>query len=329
MDGADGTLPPPRPPMETGSPDIPNLPPRARAWSPTALLAETDPRDRRSVIIFAAVVLLAVILRVGTWDPVADGARGRFAKTAVLGAVAAGTVWLLVRVQSRPGSPVPLVCALLVLFTGDAVHYLRLTNPITRGAPVVSLDTAFTDEAAARRGWDLETAGGGRIAAEGGALRLESPPGGSAYVIARLPEPPDVLKTWWLPVGLMDRERSERVTWRAGVQRTGGFYAVVEIRRLLVQVVSYGLHVTYPDQNNTQRGTEINHPIGTDGQPHDWRLTRARGEITLDLDGRQVWKAPEREAINQVRLGDSKTDPAHGGVMRLERASYASSLIRD
>jgi hypothetical protein len=315
--------------METSAPDAPELTSRSRQSSPRELLASIDPRDRRTVAILAAILLVAVVLRVATWDPIADGARGRFAKTAVLGAVAAGTVWLLVRVQAAPSSRVPIACALLVLFTGDAVHYLRLANPITRGAPVVSLDTTFTDEAAARRGWDLESASGGRIAADGGALRLESPPGGSAYVIARLPEPPDVLKTWWLPVGLMDRERSEIVTWRASVQRTGAFYAVVEVRRLLVQVVNYGLHVTYPDQNNTQRGTEINHPIGVDSQAHDWRVTRARGEVSLDLDGRQVWKAPEREALNQVRLGDSKTDSAHGGVMRLERASYASSLIRD
>jgi hypothetical protein len=309
--------------MQSPSPSHP------RQWFAGGLIDALSPADRRALLLLVGLVAVSLVLRILTWDVVADGPRARFVKTAILGAAAASTVWALIRVQTKAASRVPLVCAVIVLVSGDVVHYLRLANPITRGGPIVALETSFGDEAEARRSWDFETSGSGRISAESGALRLESGPGASAYVIARLAAPPDVLQRWWLPVGLIDRERDERIAWRAAVQRTGSFYAVIELRRLLVQVVSYGLHVTYPDENNNQRGSEITHPVGSDGQPHDWRLTRGRGEVSLELDGRQVWKAPAREAFNQLRLGDSKSDPAHGGSMRLERASYASTLVRE
>lgn len=304
------------------------LPRSPRDWPGVRTLRSFSPADRRTLVILGVVVLLSLALRIATWDPIADGARARYVKTAVLGAVAACTVWGLIRIQMPPTSRVPLLCALAVLFAGDAVHYARLLNPITRGAPVVAVNSNFTDELSARAQWAIETSNGGKVAVESGALRLESPPGGNAYAIARIAQPPNPLERWWLPVGLLDRERDERISWRASVQRTGTFYVVAELRRLLIQVVGYGVHVTYPDQNNTLRGNEIQHPVGTDGQVHDWVVTRDGREITLEIDGQIAWKSPDREPLNQVRLGESKSDSAHAGTMRLERASYAATLNR-
>jgi hypothetical protein len=158
--------------------------------------------------------------------------------------------------------------------------------------------------------------------------RIESPPGGPAYVIARLGEQPDVLKNWWLPVGLIERERAERLTWRGSVQRTGGYYVVTEIKHLLIQAVSYGLHITYPNANNAATGHEIQTPIVADGQPHEWRLTRQNGEIKLDIDGKQLWTAPAREPLDQVRLGDPRSDREHAGTLRLQSVSYEVLLSR-
>lgn len=304
------------------------LPRSPRDWPGVRSLRSLSPGDRRTLIVLAVVVFVSLVLRIATWDPIADGARARYVKTALLGAAAAAAVWGLIRLQTPASSRVPLLCALGVLFAGDAVHYARLLNPITRGAPVVAVNSSFTDELAARTRWALETSNGGKIVVEGGALRLESPPGGNAYAIARLAAPPNPLERWWLPVGLLDRERDERIAWRASVQRTGTFYVVAELRRLLIQVVSYGVHVSYPDQNNTLRGNEIQHPVGTDGQVHEWVVARNGREIALEIDGKPAWKAPDREPVNQVRLGESKSDSAHAGTMRLERASYAATLNR-
>jgi hypothetical protein len=287
-----------------------------------------DPLDRQRILILVAVVLISLVLRVVTWDVIADGGQGRFVRTALLGGIAAVVIWGLIRVQTSVRSWLPLICALLVLFAGDAIHYIRLLNPITRGGPVIGFTSTFSDEVALRRQWDVETNGGGRVSVESGMARIESPSGGSAYVIARLPEQPDVLKNWWLPVGLIERERAERLTWLGAVQRTGNFYVVAEIKHLLIQVVGYGLHITYPNASNAAVGHEIQTPIVGDGQPHDWRVTRQNGEIKLDIDGKQLWTAPAREPLDQVRLGDPRTDREHGGTLRLQSVSYAVSLSR-
>jgi len=68
--------------------------------------------------------------------------------------------------------------------------------------------------------------------------------------------------------------------------------------------------------------------VGNDGKPHDWLLSRDNKQISLSIDGRQVWSAPSVEELNLVKLGETKVDPEHGGSMRVESVSYASSLIR-
>ncbi len=280
------------------------------------------------MLALLAVIVVSLALRLVTWNGVADGDHSRYVKTTLFGGGAAAVVWLLIRVQTVPWSRLPLLCAALVLLSGDAIHYVRLANPITRGGPVVALNATIPDEATARRSFDFETAGGGSVRFESGAVRLESPPGGTAYMVGKLPAYPDVRVNWWLPVGLAERDRAERIAWRATINRTGGFYVVTEIHSLLVQVVGYGIHITYPDERKTLRGNEVQHPVGTDGKPHEWLLTRDNKQISLSLDGRQVWSAPSVEELNLVKLGETKVDSAHGGNMRVESVSYSSSLIR-
>jgi hypothetical protein len=274
------------------------------------------------------VVAVSLALRLLSWNAMADGAQARYVKTTLFGGFAACAVWFLIRIQTTPLSRLPLLCAALVLLSGDAIHYARLANPITRGGPVLAFAPSLADEPAARRAFDFETAGPGRVRFEPGAVVLESPPNGTAYMTGKLGPLPDVRVNWWLPVGLAERGRAERLTWRASINRTGGFYVVTELRNLLIQAVGYGIHITYPDERKAAHGYEIQHPVGTDGRPHDWLLTRDNRQIALSIDGRQVWSAPSVEEFNLVKLGETKVDPEHGGSMRVESVAYSTALIR-
>jgi hypothetical protein len=292
---------------------------------------ETDlihPADRRHLLVLAAVIVASVALRLLTWSPIADGGHERYVRVAVVGAVSAAIVWWLVRLQTAPGSRLPLLCAAAVLLSGDAIHYLRLAHPISHGGPIVSFTASFADEASARRNLEFETSGAGRVVFERGGVRLESPPNATAYLRPRLPAPADPRSKWWLPVGLLERERVETLTWRASVTRTGDWYVVAEIRRLLIQAVPYGIHITYPDPQNVLRGHEIQHPLGRDGQVHTWQLVRDSRELTLSIDGTRVWSAAQRDPLDQIRLGETRADPQHGGSMRVEALSYHTTLER-
>ncbi|MDQ3703498.1 MAG: hypothetical protein M3442_21645 [Chloroflexota bacterium] len=311
-------------PAGTATASEPSLMGRISGFAPGAL-----PRaDRRALAILAALIVASVALRLLTWDVIADGGQSRYVKTALFGGGAAAVVWALMRVQTGPSSWVPLIAAALVLASGDAVHYVRRTNPITRGAPIQSVDVPLTDEATARRQWDFELSGAARVRFEPGAVTLDSPPNSTAYMQGKLGEAPDARINWWLPVGLAERERNERLSWQATIRRTHGYYVVAEVRRLLIQVVNYGIHVTYPDEQNIARGHEIPHPLGSDGQPHEWQIIRDTRQIRLLVDGKEVWAAGQREALGQIKLGETKVDADHGGTMRVQRAVYQSFLER-
>jgi hypothetical protein len=286
------------------------------------------PALRREAGIVALIILASLAARLLTWDPVADGAQARHVKTALVGALAATAVWCLVRVQTGAGSRLPLIAAVAVLLSGDAIHYVRVLNPIARGGVVQSFAATFDADSALQSGWEIETTGAGKVATNRGILVLESPPGATAHVAARLGTPPDVYVQWWLPVGLAESERTERLKWRARVQRTGSYYVVTELRNLLVQVVGYGLHVTYPDDQGSMRGYEIPHAVGGDGAMHDWELSRDLRELALFVDGQKVWASSPRGALNQLKLGETKADAQHGGRMEVESASYQSTLAR-
>jgi hypothetical protein len=280
------------------------------------------------VLTLLAIVVISLALRILTWNVIADGGHSRYLKTTLFGGFAACAVWFLIRIQTTPVSRLPLLCAVLVLLSGDAIHYARLANPITRGGPVRTFTPSLASEGTVRSAFDIETSGPGSARFEPGAVVLQSPPNGTAYMVGNLRPMPDVRVTWWLPVGLAERGHTERFAWRASVNRTGGFYVVTELKSLLIQVVGYGLHITYPDERKQLKGNEIQHSVGTDGQMHDWVLSRNAQQISLTVDGKPVWQAPSAEEFGQVKLGETKVDSAHGGTMRVEAVSYSASLDR-
>lgn len=312
---------------ESRAPEPPAASPGRLALWPAPLSTYVGSRDRRQVALLALAILVSVALRLLTWDVIADGDQSRFVKVTLFAAAATAVVWLLIRLQTAAGSWLPLGCAIALLFSGDAIHYVRRAHPITRGEPIVSVNVPFTDEISVRRGWDVEL-GGGHVRFEPGAVVLQSPPGAAAYLSARIPRVPDVGTDWWLPAGLADRQRTERLKWRASVERTGDYYVVFEAARLLVQAVPYGLHVSYPNQRDQTQGHEIQLPAINDARLHDWVLMRDSRQIALAFDGREVWAAPSRGELSQMRLGETKRDSLHGGTMRIEAAYYAVALER-
>ena len=286
------------------------------------------PMVLRSFLMILGIVVVLVGLRVLTWNEVADGARSRYLKTALFGGASAMVVWFLVLIQTGAKSRLPVWCAAAVLVAGDAVHYVRLANPITWGGALVSFDATFAEGRPLDAMWEVETANGGTAKVEGTTAVLAAGPSATAYVTAKLEKDPDVRERWWLPLGLATLERTETLKWRATVERSGGYLVLVEIRNLLIQAVPYGLHVTYPDAAKKVAGNEIQTQVTLDGKPHDWEIVRDLKEIHLRVDGNEIWKAQQQGPLEQLKLGETKRDAAHGGTFRVERASYRRDLIR-
>ena len=276
----------------------------------------------------AALIALGVAARLLTWDPIAHGDRARHVKVTLVGGAAAVAVAAVARRQLGPRSRAPLLWSCAVLLAADVPHYARFAHPIARGGSLVAVAVDLRDRTSVPPELEVVTSGAGSARVAAGALTLESPAGSTAYVTARVPAPPDAQRNWLLPVGLLERERRERVEWRGAIRRTGAFFVIAELRRLLLQSVGAGLHVTYPDERDQMRGFEVALSAVGDGNYHDWVVERSPSHVAVTVDGQRVWSAAPREPITQVRLGESRSDPQHGGTLALERASYAVSLVR-
>lgn len=280
-----------------------------------------------AIVLVATVILVG--LRVLTWNEVADGARSRYVKTAIFGGASAMMVWFLVLLQVGAQKRWPVYCAVAVMLAGDAVHYVRLANPIVRGGPVVAFNASFASATPLDGQWEVETANGGTARVDGSTAVLTAGPSGTSYILARLPKGPDVRESWWLPLGLATLEREETLSWRAQVDRTGGYFVVTEIKQLLIQAVPYGIHITYPDEMKQAKGYEIQTQVTLDGKIHDWEIIRNPREIRLRVDGNEIWKSRSQGPLGQLKVGESKRDAAHGGTVKVERASYRTVLMRE
>ncbi|NBT26157.1 MAG: hypothetical protein EBT09_06315 [Actinobacteria bacterium] len=237
-------------------------------------------------------------------------------------------VWFLVLLQVGAQKRWPVYCAVAVMLAGDAVHYVRLANPIVRGGPVVAFNATFASATPLDGQWEVETANGGTAKVDGSTAVLTAGPSGSSYILARLPKEPDVRESWWLPLGLATLEREETLSWRAQIDRTGGYLVVTETGNLLIQAVPYGLHITYPDASKKAAGNEIQTQATLDGKMHDWVLTRGRDELKLTIDGADVWKTSQQGPLRQLKLGETKRDAEHGGTIRVERATFRRQIAQ-
>lgn len=287
-------------------------------------------RPSRAAGVVGGLLLVSVVLRLVTWSPVADGPHARYVRTVVAGAVSVIAVYALTR-RVAPVGAVPIVASVATLVAVDALHYVRLAHPVSRGAPVVEASARFTGGTAPPSGtlaWEVESDRGGRATWTATGLTLEAPALGVAYVRPHVSGLPNVAVQWWLPLGLAVQGRRERLAWRASVERSGPFFVIGEARGLLIQSTAGGLHITYPDAEGAARGHELPAIDPSDGRPRDWLLTRDQSEVSLSIDGRRVWAQPQRGELSQVRLGETKSDPAHGGRLVLESASFEITLDR-
>ena len=281
----------------------------------------------RELLVVGVALLLLFGARLASWDAIGDGRFRRFALASAVAAAGALLVWLLARKYAGRGEWAALAFALAAFAVGDALHYVRRANPVAAGAPIVAVDAPTGQQAEMRRVWEVALGDGGQAIFGDGAVRLVSPPGATAYLRARIPAPPSLVTHWWLPAGLADRSRVERLAWRAMVERGGTFYGMLEAPRLLIEAVPHGVHVTYPDAQRSLQGYDANLAETTDGRAHDWALERDPTNVTLSVDGRRVWSAPQWGPLNEMRLGETRGDALHGGGMRVEAASYRLVLV--
>lgn len=284
----------------------------------------------RTVDSLAAVlIVLSVAFRLGTYDPYADGSWARHTAATIFGLVMAALVWAMAKRRRGSGSTFPAVAALLVLFTGDSVHLLRLMHPLAREGRSVVIDESFSASRLDPHRWLASTTGSGTIRSGGGQLLLQSGPRSAAHVDVNLGEPQRLVGWPWImpPGASLPVERGDwltkRLSWSAKVHLSGEYYGVAELvqRQLLFQAVRSGLHISYPDAWGGLAATHVSAPGLAQGAPHTWTVDQSPARVAVYLNEQLVWEGPAMP-LSFIRLGDSRADPLHAGSMSLSHAKY-------
>lgn len=289
-------------------------------------------RPQRKDLAALVIALTSGAIRLSTYDPYADGTWHRHLGATVFGLVATVTVWALGRILLQPGSALPAIAALFVLFAGDSVHVARWTHPLTRQGQAVVLDETFARERLNPDEWQVSTTGDGDARVTDGQLVLRNGAESAAYADLSL-APPLRAFPWsrllpqdtLLPVehhGWLNR----KLTWSATVHLDGRYYTVAEIvqRQLLIQAVSWGLLISYPGERGemTSRGVDV--PEAIQDSPQTWTVEQSPARLAVFLGDRLIWEGPAGAPLDFLRFGDARRDPAHGGSIAISHVRYTS-----
>jgi hypothetical protein len=289
----------------------------------------TWPRERAAapptgVLAALGVAAGLLLFQTATFREPVDGARGPYlAGVACAGAAALlVTLWCAARRLPVWGG---VLLVLAVTLPGASVHARRLQQQD------VPLTLALRSPEAAREEFDVTLRGGASLRTEadappGEAVVLRTPAGSVGYLEVRLER---LAVPWDAPRALLSRQdgrSGEELTWEAAVERDGTYFVLVETDRLLVQLTESGLSATQTDASGaTPQSVTRSLP---NGSRQEWTLRRAGGRVTLSLGGETLWQGPAGGPFGYVRLGETRSDPLHGGTLRLYGSRYRYFLDR-
>jgi hypothetical protein len=276
--------------------------------------------------VFGVVAALHAASRALTYRLWADGAAEPYATSGLFAMLLGGIAWLAIRVTvpapSLAQRLLPWATLVAVAIPADVYHYLRLSYPVARtGELEIERRVSGADDL--EREWIVERGAGGSVAVTADGTAIASPPGGVAYLDFRLPDPLDPFAPqMWLPRVLLSERYGERVEWESRVALENAYFVLVQTRHVLVQVATFGLHVTYPAADGRITEHHVERPEMGRGGAHRFVLERRDGVTRLSVDGGTGWTAPDAGKLGLIRFGESRPDALHGGRMTLGPVRY-------
>lgn len=156
---------------------------------------------------------------------------------------------------------------------------------------------------------------------------VRSPPGSVGSLEVRQPEGP--LGVWGLPRAFANPQHPrvvETLTWRGSIERYRTYYVLVDTEPLVVQTTGWGLLITLRPPGGKPQDHTVNLPQ-EEGQARTWTLRRHAGRVALASGSAEVWSAPDPGPFRYLRLGETRGDPEHGGVLRLAELRFVRTLL--
>jgi hypothetical protein len=206
----------------------------------------------------------------------------------------------------------------------------RLQPPAAPADRSVVFHALLTGQAAAPLGapdspWMVEAEPPAAVAIEGGTLRITSVPGRRAWASPRLPFTP-----------LLDAApgQIEDLLWEGAITLEHRYFIVCELRfsaepgAILIQATPFDIQVFHDTERPGGGVSESVSRLVGHGGTHFWRLRLAGARLDLSLDGSTIWTRDGVPPLARVAFGETRTDPLHGGTMRLRDLVYVRRPVR-
>jgi hypothetical protein len=283
-------------------------------------------------LVPSGLLLAGTLLTYRDW---LDGPFSSFVAAVVLGAIATALGARLAYMyldkylqdtylQRRPASwlrLLPLVVASVLALPLPLVHATRYLNrhAVLRTQLGSAIEYGQAVEPTLTRDASLQL-----LANE---VVVRAPTGAVGSLEVRQPQGP--FGTWGLPRAFVNPQHPrvmESLTWRGSIERYRSYFVLVDTEPLVVQTTGWGLLVTVRPPGGTSQNHTVNLVLD-EGQARTWTLRRHGGRVALASGDAEVWSAPDPGPFRYLRLGETRSDQEHGGVLRLAELRFVRTLL--
>ena len=286
----------------------------------------SGPRPSPTWFTIGGAAVLVSLANLVTYDTLADGDYNAY-QTHVIASICFGLLGSAAIAVHADFRNLAIPSALLFCTLAPGVmHAIRLTNPFLNGRPISENGATKSNPAMWNEAWDFLAPDATSISiAADGALEMAIRPWKSASIRAKAAAPISV-HPLQVPLGLKQAILREEVDVTASTNLTGNYLGVIQSNRTRVQIVSYGIKLTVPDNRGDVGSIDIPAKAWADGALHRWQLIGSSSLLTLKLDGSVLWEGPQREQLEPVLIGDAQSDGEHGGSLEVVGARFTRRL---
>jgi len=220
---------------------------------------------------------------------------------------------------------VSAIVAMLLLGAVSGFVYLRFINPPAPYQWVETFPTPYLGELWWKMsGTDLY---GLRWTPTG--YRISPKSGQSAFITFDTTEVVIPLPTWRTElrdlVGSVPPPSADRLILDLLYERRGGYLTILERKPVHVQVSKLGLMITVPDLNDPKQLQNIILPDPTRPEGSTWQFDRTGTDLSLRIDGREVWKGTVTTLDKTISLGETRVDAEHDGTVTFRSVKYGGA----
>ena len=266
------------------------------------------------------------LVSLATYRDFADGPLLPFAATIIATTGTGFGAYGAARTRWPFGHPVPMLICFAIALPIPVLHAVRLLHPAGRAMPLIQLRPDVKSDPAVSNEWTVTLDTGATMSVVPDGILVANQPRARSSLELIMPAG----TPWWLaspfrlllPVSFDERSFGEIASFDLTVEPHGTFYVVIETERLLVQLNPSGLHLTYRPSGSPSVTVETPRERATITGRHRWQVRRTPDWITIDINGTEVFARPRPSPLGFIRLGETRSDEFHGGMMRIHDAQY-------